>query len=109
MIYDIELTNDDQNYRDVQLDTALDDYAGPTWKRVVTLEKESEEVLVADWEFSAEGCISFEAVPPNDVPLWCKRLYAHLEPRIMEMLKAPNPKPYRSFVESLQNEECVGA
>ena len=98
MIYDIERIDDNDGTRNVYLSTALADYDTDPWNVCISLNSETGEITIGGW---CLGCVS---VPPNDVPLWCKRLYAHLEPRIMEMLKAPNPKPVKSFIEKLADK-----
>lgn len=105
MIYDIDI-NDTKRSRSVRLTMSLTDFDDNHWAICTITDKKTGETHVSEWHhYTFDGGCPME---DNDVPLWCKRLFAHLQPRIMELLKSPEIKSYKSYVESLGNAACEG-
>lgn len=88
MIFDIYVQFDDEQYKDVYLDMALEDYHGEIYRAHLALDKASNEVeLNSDVLYSPSGEIEFTVLKSNDVPSWVKRLVIHLTPRMHEVMK----------------------
>ena len=88
MIFDIYVQYDDEDYKDVYLDMALEDYHGEVYQAHMTLDKASGVLTMhSDIFYSPSGDIEFRVLSSNDIPSWVRNLHRHLTPRMHEVMK----------------------
>lgn len=107
MIYDIWVTSETSDFKDVEFCCAIEDYEGETFKRQVYIDRTRGNVIkICDWERSDSTTQIFDLVPTGDVPLWARRLFDHRREVIMEVLQ-DKPLYYRHsrFVQQLEKIE----
>ena len=106
MIYDIVVINEDEEYKDIELTAAFEDYADATWKVVLTLFKEKQHSELCNWEYSPDSCSHFDELRPGDVPDWFRNLANYLKPRMIEMLdKAVGTRVERFVSDNQKNHQ----
>lgn len=88
MIYDIYVMYEDDEYKDVRLDMALEDYAGACYHVTLTLDKCIGVTQLQDFCFAPPDK-SFDEIASNDVPDWVRNLARFLRPRMEEMMSKP--------------------
>jgi hypothetical protein len=101
MIYDITVTYEDEDFRDVAVDMALEDYAHDCYRLSVIYDKAEDTVKLCDVDFCEDNDDEFHYVPTNELPEWVRRLSEHLTPRASAMARGEITKPIKSFVEAL--------
>lgn len=88
MIFDIYVQYDDEDYKDVYLDMALDDYHGEVYRAHLALVKSEQSVeMNSDILYSPSGDVEFRVLSSNDIPSWVRNLHRYLTPRMHEVMK----------------------
>ena len=97
MIYDIYLANEDENYRDVALDMAIEDFDKGCWHVVTTLELESDTIDKPSFGYSESVNEPFKEVNEKEAPRWVRVMAMRMFPRIEAMLRGRIIQPIRSY------------
>lgn len=88
MIYDIYVQYDDENYKDVYLDMALEDYHGEVYRAHLVKHKDSHTFeMNSDILYSPNGAVEFQVLKSNDIPSWVRNLHRHLTPRMYDVME----------------------
>lgn len=102
MIYDFSVTSDDAQYRDVEFYCAMADYSDPTWKRVLTFDRDEGKVSAGCWEYDDGSSAAFSEFVGTP-PLWIVNLFNTLTPQ-MEHLARTGKKLVLQCHEELEPE-----
>lgn len=88
MIYTIVMANDDEFYRDVNLDMTLTSWDEDVFSHRLTLEKETMTIS-EQWVRSPSAEVTFEEVALKDVPRWGRCMADKMHPQIVAQYFQP--------------------
>lgn len=107
MIYDIYISEEDENYTEACLDMALEDFEGETWRVEYSFEHESDEISQGGFERAESGSFGIYELctNKNDIPRWVQVTAMRMKPRIEDILRGKAREPVHEWA---QIEEAVG-
>ena len=106
MIYDIYISEEDENYTEACLDMALEDFEDETWRVEFRFEHESDEIRQGDFERAESGSFDIYELcaNKNDIPRWVQVMTMRMRPRIEDVLRGKAREPVHEWA-GIEEEE----